>query len=65
MYNFEKMFITPQTWKKDNFFYPSKVWAKIILPEKVRNLGQKWIRDKTAQNVFDNKYEQNKTATQL
>ena len=34
--------------EKDYFFYPSKVWAKTILPEKVRNLQQKWIRDKTA-----------------
>ena len=50
--------------EKNIFFSnPNKVWAKTILPEKVRNLQQKWIRDKTASNVFDNKYGQNKTAT--
>ena len=51
--------------EKDIFFYASKVWSKTILPEKVLKFWQKWICNKTALNVFDNGYAQNKTATQL
>ena len=34
--------------QKDNFFSTNKVEDKIILPEKVRKLQEKWIRNKTA-----------------
>ena len=51
--------------EKDIFCYPSKVSAKTILPKKMPKLWQKWICNKTAKNVFDNKYKQNKTAKHL
>ena len=49
---------------KRQFSYTSKVWSKTILPEKVCQFQQKEICNKLAYNVFDNKYEQNKTATE-